>query len=88
MDLAAVGEALARGGDGVRAAATVLGSVALTPPRAADDGRGVSVQLPDGLGAVAAAATALDAAGIAVSEFALRQPSLDDVFHDLTGRKS
>ncbi|WP_424187033.1 ATP-binding cassette domain-containing protein [Actinokineospora sp. G85] len=75
-------------GQDARAAAGVLAAVALTPPRAADDGRGVAVQLPDGLGAVAAAASALDAAGIAVSEFALRQPSLDDVFRDLTGRKS
>ena len=39
----------------------------------------------DGVGMVAAAARALDSAGIAVRDLSLRRPSLDDVFLELTG---
>ncbi len=38
------------------------------------------------MAAVAAAASALDSATVGVVDFALRRPSLDDVFRDLTGR--
>ena len=39
-------------------------------------------------GLVSEVVRALDAAGAAVDDVALRQPSLDDVFHALTGRGS
>ncbi len=39
----------------------------------------------DGVGMVAAAARALESAGIAVRDLSLRRPSLDDVFLELTG---
>ncbi|MCS7483561.1 ATP-binding cassette domain-containing protein [Umezawaea endophytica] len=70
----------------VGAALAVLAPMAATPPRETGDGRGVSVRLPDGMGAVATAATALEAARLEIAEFALRRPSLDDVFVHLTGR--
>ena len=39
----------------------------------------------DGVGMVAAAARALESAGVAVRDLSLRRPSLDDVFLELTG---
>ena len=47
--------------------------------------REVSVTTPDGAGAVASIVRALDAAGVAIEDLSLRQPSLDDVFLALTG---
>ncbi len=62
--------------------------VALTDPgqRYADDaGRVLSVPLDGGLHDIAEAAVALRAAGVTVTDFAVRRPSLDDVFLSLTG---
>lgn len=50
-----------------------------------DDGRAVSFRVDAGLGGVSTVAAALDEAVIEVSEFAVRRPSLDDVFLSLTG---
>ena len=66
-------------------AAAVLRPLAVAAPKADVRQRLLTLSLPDGLGALAAAATALDRCGIAVEEFALRRPSLDDVFFHLTG---
>ncbi|MCP2163202.1 ATP-binding cassette domain-containing protein [Goodfellowiella coeruleoviolacea] len=76
---------LAAAGD-VPAAVSALASVAVAPPQVSEDYRTISVRLPDGMAAVAAAASALDSATVGVVDFALRRPSLDDVFRDLTGR--
>jgi ABC-2 type transport system ATP-binding protein len=63
-----------------------IGARLATTPAVAEDGRTVSVPLPDGMGGVAAAAAAVEDLGIAVAEFAVRRPSLDDVFMTLTGQ--
>ncbi|MFB6983784.1 ATP-binding cassette domain-containing protein [Streptomyces scopuliridis] len=54
-------------------------------PVVARDSRMVSVSLGDGLKTVSEAAAALDAAGARTVGFAVRRPSLDDVFLALTG---
>ncbi|MER5716992.1 ATP-binding cassette domain-containing protein [Streptomyces sp. NPDC002132] len=66
-------------------AAAVLAPLAVSPPQLDERQRTVHVQLPEGMGALASAATALEYADVAVEEFALRRPSLDDVFFHLTG---
>ncbi|SDG50702.1 ABC-2 type transport system ATP-binding protein [Lentzea fradiae] len=74
-------------GRDLSAAASALSCVAAMPPREAAGGKSFSVRLPDGMGAVATAATALETAGIEIAGFALRRPSLDDVFLHLTGQE-
>ncbi|MDO9445392.1 MAG: ATP-binding cassette domain-containing protein [Dehalococcoidia bacterium] len=54
-------------------------------PRVDADTLEVSVAVADGGGTLADVVRALDAAGVVVSDLALRQPSLDDVFLALTG---
>ncbi|MFH8972856.1 ATP-binding cassette domain-containing protein [Streptomyces sp. NPDC017890] len=66
-------------------AAAVLAPLAVNAPQLDERQRSIQVQLPDGMGALAAAATSLERAGVSVEEFALRRPSLDDVFFHLTG---
>ncbi|MGZ4675848.1 MAG: ATP-binding cassette domain-containing protein [Acidimicrobiia bacterium] len=51
----------------------------------ADTANGVAIQVPDSGQAVVAAVRALDAAGVAVDALAVREPTLDDVFLELTG---
>ncbi|WP_329148524.1 ATP-binding cassette domain-containing protein [Streptomyces sp. NBC_01456] len=74
-------------GDGaVGHALTALGTDAAEEP-AVDPGKGViSLRLVDGMGTIAAAATALEKAGVTVADFAVRRPTLDDAFAELTGR--
>ena len=55
------------------------------PERSADR-LGVFLPLTDGLRTVGAAATALADLGLSAEDFAVRKPSLDDVFLALTGR--
>ncbi|MET8850117.1 ATP-binding cassette domain-containing protein [Amycolatopsis sp. NPDC004625] len=50
--------------------------------------KSLAVELPDTAGGVAAAAAALRDAGVEYTDFALRRPTLDEVFLDLTGRPS
>ncbi|WP_116950806.1 ATP-binding cassette domain-containing protein [Jiangella endophytica] len=64
-------------------AAALLERVAGRPPDVAGELLTVAV---DGDGVLGAAVPALAAAGIAVTELALRLPSLDEVFFALTGR--
>jgi ABC-2 type transport system ATP-binding protein len=54
-------------------------------PRVDEVNREVSVAVADGARTLADVVRALDAAGIAISDLSLRQPSLDDVFLALTG---
>ncbi|MEU6971732.1 ATP-binding cassette domain-containing protein [Kitasatospora aureofaciens] len=67
-------------------ALAVLAPVAAAQPEVDRTGRRITVQLADGIGTIAAAAVALESAGVPVTDFALRRPSLDDVFFHLTGR--
>ncbi|MCC2274656.1 ATP-binding cassette domain-containing protein [Streptomyces sp. ET3-23] len=48
----------------------------------------VSLPLGRGIGSIATAAVALESAGIPVTDFAVRRPTLDDVFVTLTGRSA
>jgi ABC-2 type transport system ATP-binding protein len=48
----------------------------------------ISVALHDGMDGIASAALALREEGVEVADFALRRPTLDDVFVTLTGATS
>ncbi len=55
-------------------------------PRRADRPDELTLAAPrDGVGMVAAAARALEEADLSVRDLSLRRPTLDDVFHELTG---
>src|SRR4051812_20817911 len=66
--------------DRARAALVAVGSETL-----ADTANGVAIQVPDSGRAVIEAVRALDAAGVEVEALAVREPTLDDVFLELTG---
>ena len=51
------------------------------------DGDSFSVRLSGGAAQMGAVARALEGAGIAVEELELHNPTLDDVFHEATGRR-
>ena len=68
---------------------TVLGAVAGTDARAPEmDGRGTVTVRVDGDEVLPDVVARLRAAGIAVEEFSLHLPSLDEVFFTLTGTRS
>ncbi|WP_413114548.1 ATP-binding cassette domain-containing protein [Streptomyces sp. CY1] len=69
----------------IPAAVTALREVTAMEPAVEQHGRMVSVALRDQLKTVAEAASALDAAQVRPIGFAVRRPSLDDVFLALTG---
>lgn len=69
------------------AAEEVLERVVGTPPVRDGDPAGLSVPVPDA-GRASAALSALDAAGVGVADFALGQPSLDEVFLAITGHRA
>ncbi len=58
---------------------------AVGPEALADAPNGVAIQVTDGPKAVLAAVRALDAAAIEVEGLSVREPTLDDVFLELTG---
>ena len=58
---------------------------AVGPPTPPDSPNGVAIQVADGSRAVVAAVRALDAAAIDVEGLTVREPTLDDVFLELTG---
>jgi ABC-2 type transport system ATP-binding protein len=66
-------------------AARVLGKVAVGEPVVAEEERKVSATVESGIDTIADAAAALREAGVNVADFAMRRPSLDDVFLSLTG---
>ncbi|MYU13184.1 ATP-binding cassette domain-containing protein [Streptomyces sp. SID8361] len=66
----------------------LLERVAVGEPVVGDQGRSVSVPVGSGIDSIADAATALRGRGIEVTDFAMRRPSMDDVFLALTGRSS
>ncbi len=71
--------------EGVAAAVTALRSVSADEPSVDRDGGLISIPLSDGMGGLASAALALRHEGVEVADFALRRPTLDDVFVTLTG---
>ncbi len=75
---------LADPGDRERAG-EVLAAHGLGEPQPGRDGTVCVHAQSDGVGIVAAAAGALQEAGISASELGLRRPTLDDVFLELTG---
>jgi ABC-2 type transport system ATP-binding protein len=64
-------------------ARTALAAVGTTTT--ADAQHGVAIQVSDPGKAVLDAVRALDAAGVTVESLAIREPTLDDVFLELTG---
>ncbi|HEX6347468.1 ATP-binding cassette domain-containing protein [Umezawaea sp.] len=69
----------------VETAVRVLAPIAVDHPTS-DPVKGVvALQLRDGMDGIAAAAVALKDAGVEVADFAMRRPTLDDVFFNLVG---
>jgi ABC-2 type transport system ATP-binding protein len=68
------------------AAIAALRAVPSLNPLADEEKVTIAGQLDDGIDSIAAAATALAAAGVQITGFAVRQPTLDDVFLKLTGQ--
>jgi ABC-2 type transport system ATP-binding protein len=66
-------------------AAAALRPVAGVEPNVAADVRRLTIPTVEGAAGLAAVVRALDAAGVAVDDIALRQATLDDVFLRLTG---
>jgi ABC-2 type transport system ATP-binding protein len=79
-------EIVVSGPEQLRPALAALAPVAVGEPVGLPERNTVTAQLPAGMDAVAAAAAALHASGVTVVDFALRRPSLDDVFFSLTGQ--
>ncbi|WP_406506990.1 ATP-binding cassette domain-containing protein [Streptomyces sp. NBC_00212] len=74
--------------DEVSAAVTALRRISADEPSVDPERRLVSVSLGDGMTGIANAATALRQEGVEVVDFALRRPTLDDVFVTLTGQSA
>ncbi|MEU3712678.1 daunorubicin resistance protein DrrA family ABC transporter ATP-binding protein [Streptomyces catenulae] len=70
------------------AAVSALRRVTAAEPLADDATRTLSLTVDGGTDTIAAVAAALHAADIAVTDFALRRPTLDEVFVSLTGRSA
>jgi ABC-2 type transport system ATP-binding protein len=70
----------------VGAALSALRPILVTEPDV-DEAKGrLTIQLDDGMGDIAGVSAALRDARIAVTDFAMRRPTLDDVFAELTGK--
>ncbi|MEU9714615.1 ATP-binding cassette domain-containing protein [Streptomyces sp. NPDC047976] len=74
------------GRDAVTDALAVLCAGAAEEPSVDPEKGVISLRLDEGMGSIAAAATALEKAGVDVADFAVRRPTLDDAFAELTGR--
>ncbi|MFD0414030.1 ATP-binding cassette domain-containing protein [Streptomyces sp. NPDC127108] len=72
--------------DGLAAAVAALRGVSAEEPSVDTDGGLISIALSDGMGGLANAAVALRQQGVEVADFALRRPTLDEVFVTLTGK--
>jgi ABC-2 type transport system ATP-binding protein len=71
---------------GTAEAQRLLERISVGAPVVADDGRTLTVPVASGIEAIAEAATALRERGVEVTDFAMRRPSMDDVFLSLTGQ--
>ncbi|MFE3187071.1 ATP-binding cassette domain-containing protein [Streptomyces violascens] len=74
--------------DELSAAVTALRRMSADEPSVDLERRMVSIALGDGMTGIANAATALREEGVEVVDFALRRPTLDDVFVTLTGQSA
>ena len=72
--------------EGLAAAVAALATVTTSVPIVDERKRSVAVEVNDNVGGIAAAAVALKDANVEVSDFAVRRPTLDEVFLDLTGQ--
>ncbi|MGA6161988.1 ATP-binding cassette domain-containing protein [Amycolatopsis magusensis] len=70
---------------GLAEAVAALSQVTASAPVVDERKRSIAIELHDNATGIAAAATALREAGVEFSDFALRRPTLDEVFLDLTG---
>lgn len=71
--------------EGLAAAVAALATVTTSVPVVDERKRSVAVEVNDNVGGIAAAAVALKEANVELSDFAVRRPTLDEVFLDLTG---
>ncbi|WP_211320919.1 ATP-binding cassette domain-containing protein [Arthrobacter livingstonensis] len=74
--------------EGVDRAAAILAGIASAAPEVDRQARKVSVAAPDGHHMLVRALGELEDAGLQVVEAALRRPTLDDVFLQLTGQRA
>ena len=74
--------------DELAAAAAIIGRAAGAEPDVNWDTRQVSAAVQDRVATLTEVVRALDGAGIAAEDIALRRPTLDEVFLHLTGRQS
>ncbi|MFH8930867.1 ATP-binding cassette domain-containing protein [Streptomyces pristinaespiralis] len=78
-------DVVVRRADQLPAAAAALEHVCAAPPDTDHDTRRISARVKDRTSALADIVRALDAAGVAAEDIALRRPTLDEVFLHLTG---
>jgi ABC-2 type transport system ATP-binding protein len=74
--------------ENVERAAAILAGIAATTPEIDRQTRTISVAAPDGHRMLVRALEELEFAGVKVVEAALRRPTLDDVFLQLTGQRA
>ena len=67
-------------------AAAIVGRVARSEAQVDEDRRSISARVEDRMAAMAATYDALGVEGIALEDMAIRRPTLDEVFLQLTGR--
>jgi ABC-2 type transport system ATP-binding protein len=77
-----------RGADELPAAAAVIGRVSGAEPQINRDARRVSAPIRDRVAALTEVVRALDEARITAEDIALRRPTLDEVFLQLTGHRA
>ncbi|SCD59295.1 ABC-2 type transport system ATP-binding protein [Streptomyces sp. Termitarium-T10T-6] len=76
------------GQDAITDAFTALSADAAHEPSVDQEKGVISVRLGEGMGGIAAAATALEKAGVNVMDFVVHRPTLDDAFAELTGQRT
>jgi ABC-2 type transport system ATP-binding protein len=77
-----------RRADDVAAATAIVGRAAGAAPEFEVDLRRISAPVRDRVAAMSQIFVALDGAGIAVEDLAVRRPTLDEVFMELTGHRA
>jgi ABC-2 type transport system ATP-binding protein len=81
-------DVVVRGSDELPAAAEIVGRVAGGEAECDRDTRRISAQVRERVAALTEVVRALDDAGIAAEDIALRRPTLDEVFLRLTGHRA
>ncbi len=80
-------DVVVRSGADLATAAGIVERVAGTPPEVDPDTRRISAPVPDRVAALTSVALALDGAGITAEDVAVRRPTLDEVFLQLTDKE-